>query len=387
MSEESKQRGVSKNMYIVSKDEKGSLLNFTVKGLNVSYINALRRTILSDIKVLGFQGFPHEKCSINVTKNTTRLHNEILKQRLSCIPITGIDINDPFDNLLFEIDKTNDTNETIYVTTKDFKIKNNQTNKYLNESEVEKIFPADTITGDNIIIARLLPQISSEIPGETLTLSATIGIHTAGEDGVYNTVSCCTYSNTVDKIKQDDEWQKISSSLSEEEKKDINIKIKQSDWYNHHSKRLYIPNSFDFKIETIGTYTNNEIVEKSCDVLIEKFSKLNADVLDVEQFGKILQKYSKSTISNAYDLTLFNEDYTVGKVIEYILHDVYFLEKKTLSYVGFRKHHPHDSYSIIRAAFNEKIQLGEEYQTIAPILSDACQKAIEVYQHLKSDLV
>jgi DNA-directed RNA polymerase alpha subunit len=386
MAQESKERSKVNNIYIDAKEDTENMLKFTIKGLNVSFINALRRTILSDIQILGFQGFPHEKCSIKFEKNTTRLHNEILKQRLSCIPIKGIKLDEPYDNLVFEINETNDTSEMMYVTTNNFKIKDMETGKYLNKSTVEEIFPPDKITGDYIIIARLLPQISSEIPGESLKLTATIGIHDAKEDGVYNCVSCCTFNNTVDKVKQDDEWQKIISSLTEEERNENEIKIKKSDWYNHHSKRIYLKDTFDFKVETIGIYSNIEIVEKGCDVLIEKLLKLKNDILNIDEFNKILQKYSKSTISNSYDLTLFNEDYTIGKVVEYILHNTYYKERNILTYVGFRKNHPHDSYSIIRVAFKDKIKFGNEYDVISAIISQCCDSAIEIYESIKSDI-
>ena len=48
---------------------------------------ALRRTILSDIPVVVFRTSPEEENNCIIDKNTTRFNNEIVKQRLSCIPI------------------------------------------------------------------------------------------------------------------------------------------------------------------------------------------------------------------------------------------------------------------------------------------------------------
>ena len=93
-----------------------------------------------------------------------------------------------------------------------------------------------------------------------------MSIQTAEINSAFNVASTCAYGNTVDKVKQDDEWQKIISSLTEEERNESEIKIKKSDWYNHHSKRIYLKDTFDFKVETIGIYPNIEIVEKGCDV-------------------------------------------------------------------------------------------------------------------------
>jgi DNA-directed RNA polymerase alpha subunit len=70
------------------------MLLFTLSGVNVSLANAIRRTILSDIPLIVFRTSPHEQNKANIILNTTRLNNEILKQRLSCIPIHIKDYND-----------------------------------------------------------------------------------------------------------------------------------------------------------------------------------------------------------------------------------------------------------------------------------------------------
>ena len=69
------------------KGEQDGILTFVIDGLNVSFINAIRRTILSDIPTLVFNCFPHDQNDAAIHINTTRLNNEVLKQRLSCIPI------------------------------------------------------------------------------------------------------------------------------------------------------------------------------------------------------------------------------------------------------------------------------------------------------------
>ena len=105
MAEESKNPSQknSDDIYVSSKKEENDTLHFTLKGINVSIANGLRRVILSDIPIVGFKGFPHENNDINIHKNTTRLNNEILKQRISCIPIHKIKPSDTYDKLVFEI--------------------------------------------------------------------------------------------------------------------------------------------------------------------------------------------------------------------------------------------------------------------------------------------
>ena len=388
MAEESKRQTEKKSndIYVSSKKEEDDTLYFTLKGVNVSIVNGLRRVILSDIPILGFKGFPHDKNDIDIHKNTTRLNNEILKQRISCIPIHRIKTTDNYDKLVFEINKTNVSDKVEYVTTEHFKIKDTNTDKYLDDKIVRKIFPADPITDDFIIITRLLPKFSQDKPGEKIQLSAKLSVNTAGEDGVYNVTSCCSYMNTPDKIRQDDMWNDIEKNLSPEEKEPDKLKIKKSDWKNHGSKRVYIPNSFDFKITSIGIFTNIEIVNLACNIINSRLEELKKNILNPDLFIKMLQSYSSSTIKNCYDIVLFNEDYTIGKIIEYVLHYTYYKKQGILSYVGFRKNHPHDSHSIIRIAFKNDIPSGEEHNSLKTILSESCDQAMEIYNNITENI-
>jgi len=61
---------------------------------------------------------------------------------------------------------------------------------------------------------------------------------------------------------------------------------------------------------------------------------------------------TESTIEYSYDIILENEDYTLGKVLEYLLYEHYYKDE-TLTYCGFKKYHPHDEYSVIRIAYKE----------------------------------
>ena len=74
---------------------------FTLSGVNVSLANAVRRIILSEIPLIVFKTSPNEKNKCNIITNTSRLNNEIIKQRLSCIPIHIKDISEfPLKNFI-----------------------------------------------------------------------------------------------------------------------------------------------------------------------------------------------------------------------------------------------------------------------------------------------
>ena len=56
---------------------------FTLSDINVSLANALRRTIINDIPTIVFHTEVYEDKQCIIHTNTSRLHNEILKHRLS----------------------------------------------------------------------------------------------------------------------------------------------------------------------------------------------------------------------------------------------------------------------------------------------------------------
>ena len=104
-------------VYVSRRAEKDGILTFTLTNVDVSIANAIRRTILSDIPTLGFRTFPHEQNDARFYKNTSRFNNEILKQRLSCIPIHITDASLPYKELLVVVEKENTGKDIMYVTT------------------------------------------------------------------------------------------------------------------------------------------------------------------------------------------------------------------------------------------------------------------------------
>ena len=75
------------NPQISQIEEDGDVYKFTLSDIDVSIANALRRTILSEIPINVIHTETHEENQCTISINTTRLHNEIMKQRLSSIPI------------------------------------------------------------------------------------------------------------------------------------------------------------------------------------------------------------------------------------------------------------------------------------------------------------
>jgi DNA-directed RNA polymerase subunit L len=360
-------------------DSNADILTFTLSGINVSIANALRRTIISDIPMLVFRTSPNEQNKCNIITNTTRFNNEIIKQRLSCIPIHIKDIEDfPYKNYLLEVNFENNTDTTIYVTTENFVIRDTITNKLLPEEKIREIFPANDYTGYFIDFLRLRPKISDEIPSEKIHLTCEFDIGTNKEDGMFNSISTCSYGNTIDLAVQDAQLSKKKQEWKDEGKNPSEIEFESKNWLLLDGKRLFKKDSFDFVIETVGVYTNSEIVDAGCRILIENFNKLD----QISEKDELEIKNADSTLSNCFDMILENEDYTIGKVLEYLFYTKFY-EPKTLTYCGFKKYHPHDDYSVIRLAYTEPV----EKSTIKGHLKECIMDAIQIYSKMKKDFL
>ena len=192
--------------------ESDNTLTFTLSGVDVCFANGIRRIILADIPTVVFKTIPFEENNSVIIDNTSRLNNEIIKQRLSCIPIHIKNLEIPLESYLLEVNEKNITDTMMIVTTENFKIKNVTNGKYLEEKDVRSIFPPyvpSTGKGEYFIdFVRLRPKISDEIPGEKINLTCKFSIGTAREDSMFNVAGTCSYGFTPDPEVMKTELQK-----------------------------------------------------------------------------------------------------------------------------------------------------------------------------------
>ena len=362
---------------VVSLAEKNGLLKFTLSGVDVSIANAIRRIIISDIPTVVFKTMPYEENNAIITTNTTRLNNEIIKHRLSNVPIHITDDAVNLEDYEMVLDKTNTSDTTLLVTTKDFKIRNTKLNQFLPDSESQKIFPPNPITTDFIEFVRLRPAMSSTLSGESIQMSCKFSTSTAKEDGAFAVACTCTYSNTPDDNKASAAWNDKEKELKANDVDPEEIAAEKKNWYTLQAKRLFVKNSFDFIIESVGVFENRVLLHKACDVMNNKITTFKQGCEE----SKVKVTRSESTMENSYDVILQGEDYTLGKVIEYVLFSKFFGQGKPLSFIGFKKNHPHDDYSIIRIAFvdNEPNQ----NEIALQYCIQACVMAEEVFKNIK----
>ena len=361
---------------VISKIEyEDDVYKFTLSKLHLSYVNAIRRTILSDIPIVGVYTETHAENQCNIEVNTCRLHNEILKQRLSCIPIHSTKLDVLPGNYELILDVTNDSDNIMMVTTEHFKIRKKEGGEYLTEEATHEIFPKNNKTGMYIDFARLRPKIDANINGEQIKLVAEFSLQTAKKNSMFNVVSTCSYGNTIDDIKAKKNWEEQEKNLRAEQLTDSEIQIQKKDFYLLDAQRHYVSDSYDFIIQSIGIYSNKELIKKSCDILENKFVQMmmlieNDDIPIVN---------SETTMDNCYDIILENEDYTIGNILEYIMYTNFYEKEQVLSFCGFKKMHPHDDDSILRLAFSNNVNNRE----IGQYLNKSCNIIIETIKNIK----
>jgi DNA-directed RNA polymerase subunit L len=289
----------------------------------------------------------------------------------------------PIKNYLLELDVENKTDTMMIVTTKDFKIRDLVTNKYLEENTVRKIFPPFIPPDGNgeyyIDFLKLRPKISEEIPGERIKLTCEFSVSTARDDSMFNVTGTCSYGCTPDHEKMEEQLEIRKQKWKDEGKTVEEIKFEAKNWKLLEGLRYVKARSYDFIIHSVGIYENTEIVVKACDILIEKFDglmkTLEKDELEI--------KTSDNTLDNCYDVTLVNEDYTIGNILNYQLYSVFYTDLQVLDYVGFKKMHPHDDDSILRLSLIDKTK---GISTIKTILKASMEESIKKIVSIKGCL-
>ena len=365
------------------------VLKFTLHNIEVCFANAIRRTILSDIPTIVIRSETHDINQCNIKVNTSRLHNEILKQRISCIPIHSTLLRDNENkkalptNYSLVVDVENTTDNILYVTTEDFRLRDNSNGDILSKDAMDKLFPGlfpkNTLTQSYIDLVRLRPKVGNDIPGEHFSMVAEFSVATAKDNSMFNVVSKCAYGNTMDSTKASSAWDAQEEKLRKDGESEGDIKFQKDNFRILDAQRHYEKNSFDFVIQTLGVYDNKDLVRKSCAVIQNKL----IDLVQIIDNAEMPIFTGETTMENCFDIHLENEDYTIGKILEYMLYTKFYQGDNSLNFCGFKKFHPHDSKSVIRVAFVKKTDKTVTNRYLREACVDAQQVCKDIYQLFK----
>jgi DNA-directed RNA polymerase subunit L len=324
-------------------------LNNNSKELKISFANALRRTIISDIDTYAI-----DSKSIIFYENTSMLNNEFLKHRLTLIPLISNLENIDYDNIIISCKKTNDGEnmESIYVS--DFVCTENE-NKIIDNSIIFK-YP-------NILFAKLKNS-------KFLSFECKITKNNAYYGGsFFSPVSICLYTFKVDDKKVDE----ITKEMDESQKKtffsqDIERIYKKND--------LGEPSVYQFQIESIGFYDPKNILLLGINSLKERLNNLKIELRNKK--SKKISLLDNDEYPDFFEFLIDHENETIGNLLStYITYD------PNVFYCGYVIEHPLKNNII----FKIKLKTNNNLDNSIKIIEDMIIYLISLLDKILSELV
>jgi DNA-directed RNA polymerase subunit L len=333
----------------------GSKLTFTIKDIDVSIINSLRRVILADIPNIAFEFIATGSTNTIINKNTGPIHNEFLAHRLSMIPICLtpneiLDFNP--ENYKFVLKVHNNTNEIINITSDQIEIYDCNNNK-LDNKTISRIFPKNYITNDFILINKLKPNIFDTTKGDELDIEMRAVSGTAKKYNGFCPVSICSYFNIIDEHKANII---LNSKIEELKKNDESIETINRFTKNFENldiqKQYYTnefdePNLFEFNLQSECNMKPEYLFVKACIILNNKLEDLKNKFIN----DNVIENFD----NNIYEFIVKDESHTTGNLVQAMFYN-YFIRnenKEVLNFIGYNIPHPLDNALIFRFGFNK----------------------------------
>ena len=345
------------------------MYTFTVTPIHVSYINTLRRLILTGVETVAFRSdmtATGSTTDVIVKRNDTPMTNEMLADRIGLLPIY---VREPLawkpDNYVFILKAEGNKDTTRYVTCSDFKILDMSVKKDEDKEEeeqkvslpVDDFFPRNRITNESCLIASLQPGTGSMQQKIEIIATATIG--TGREHARFSPVSQCSYEYSLDTNPERIEemflnWLVVSKKYTDTDKASKRYQELQREFNTMQIKRCFKvnekgePYSFDFTIETIGVLSIDYIVERACEVgenMCSRFINIYTSDLPAE----ITITPSDSRLIG-YDFLVRGQDHTLGNLLQTWLVENH-IEGSSLpkiTYAGYCIPHPLRDEMVLR---------------------------------------
>lgn len=316
---------------------------FLVEDVDLSIVNSVRRIILSEIPNAAFEFDPYnEKNGITISVNTTSLHNEFLAHRISLVPLCfdedEIESFDP-SKYRFVLKKKNDSSEMVSVTTKDFEIYDENNVKYDTKFR-NKIFPANDITKDHILLTKLKPNPYDLSKGEEVDIECFASINVAKEHARWSPVSKCAFFNVVDEESAKRAEAEVPSHLKN--------KFQYLDKQRYYKKNAYDePCLFEFHIDSECKLTPKYLFGKALDILKTQVNHFvdNLDTLEINE------------VNGMHSLSLMGYTHTLLNVLQSMIYNSNFRVKKPsenpLEFIGYHQSHPLDNKMVLKIKFKD----------------------------------
>ena len=355
-------------------DIKGDVEN----GLHPSIVNAIRRTLLSDIPTLGYRTEINNK-DIIIVKNNTSLHNEFLEQRISLIPLY-IDPETYQKQYLFhlKIIDNNSPEPIMKITAKDFNLyplkKETNIEELKEQTDIDiskydldtplpykdkvRVFKPYKYNGEDYFVPITEIKKSSSSIKQELELWAVPRVSAAYEDASWQAVSCATYSFK----KDDDLFQNIIkeklelNNVSEDDKEDYikMLTISDSERYFFRDKNT---NAYwyNFKIESNHFSSPKELFIKACQIIIDQLEIIKNELPKLTHETKEESILRLTFNNNIYTLEINQMNDTLGNIIQsYISMEL--IDESEFEVCGYKCIHPLENITQFNISLEDKVE-------------------------------
>ena len=325
-------------------------VEFVVSNCNSSFVNALRRIVLTDIETVSFSTEDYENSDLTIIENTSSLNNEFLLHRIGLIPINVPNVEE-FDTTKykFSINSENKTNSPIDITTKDFVITNLETNMTEN---VDEFFPPNNITKDYILITKLKNNPKGD--GEKLHLEGKCSKGIGSQNIRFSPVSCISFINKRDPKRVDMAFNEKIANMKVKPEGDSLKQLATKFDIEEADRHFYIdeegePNKFDFVIESVGILKPHRILIGAILRLTQKLKTFMNELDNAmdNRDSKISIRESSATM-DGFDIIIDEESHTLGFLLQ-----TYISKLNQDIFVGYMNPHPLEKNIKMRINFND----------------------------------
>ena len=385
-------------------------------------INSIRRTILSDIPTVGFKVDENIKKDIHVNENTGSIHNEMLLQRISLIPLY-INPENYNNNYLFDLKVKHDNDNTYkFVTAEDFNVYpllpkiqnqidsseeiNSELQDLLNTKDINNydlknpiskkikdgIFkPFDFKNKKNYCLITELKNTNTMDQYQSIHLYGVPSLSTAIENSRYQSVSLATYSFTKDEdLINSIIADRISlEKISEEDKESFARKIHLSESERYYKRDLENePYSYDLSIKSCHYYSAGEIFLKSLNLIIDKLDNLKLEFLNL-----LKDKDSSISVEKKNDIifhiNIYNEGHTIGNLIQGHIVRRCINDDSIILTCGYKKIHPLENWIKLIISLNPSNKIIKEteinkFQMLITFLMEEIEMLKQQFKTIKN---
>jgi len=288
----------------VRTSNKGFELSCEFRNFPVTFVNAIRRTVLSGVPTVVIQ-------DVQILDNTTQLPHEMMKHRVEMLPVNvspddASTIRDSKIELRILPDKESD--KVRVITTDDFVVESNRGKILMKDRDFDK----------PILFLRVRP-------GESVHLKARLGIDSKNASQV---CGCSTkWHIDAERAKED---RKVYIEKGGDPQAFDNFYIQQS--YSRNEKNR--PDWIDMFIESVGVLSAKDILKYAVGILqtqLENYMK------------EAMEKINREKEVGSYNISIEHGGHTIGALLQEVMYS-----DENVDFVGYDIPHPLRNLMVLR---------------------------------------